>query len=517
MKQTKAAKPGLLLALTPVVLTLMILGTQIFYFGVFEPHIPLAIGLSITSLVGIYLGLQWTDIRKGIFHVIHVALPSVAVLITVGMIIGVWIASGTVPTIIYYGLKTLSPEIFLAAGMIICAVVSVSLGTSWGSVGTVGLALMGIGEGFDIPMYWTAGAVVSGSFFGDKISPLSDTTNLAPAVTGTDVFSHIKNMMATTIPAMLIALVIYLLVGFFVIDTQSISFEKINGITNTLDENFYISVWLLLPAVIVMALALKKFPPLPSLFAGVVAGGVTAVVAQGQSLQAIFDFANNGYSIQTGISEIDSLLNRGGIQSMMWTISLVLIALGFGGALEKTGCLRTIINAIKSRVTTFAGTQTAAVGTAFSTNLVAGDPYLSVALPGRMYSPVYRGMGYSTLNLSRGIEEGGTLMSPLIPWNAGGAFVISALGLGISGGNLENLLYIPFAFACWTAPIIGIVYAYAGLFSPKATEEEIAKWKSSGEEIAEFNDDGTPKVDDEKSEKSEKTDRKDDAVGERSK
>ena len=163
---------------------------------------------------------------------------------------------------------------------------------------------------------------------------------------------------------------------------------------------------------------------------------------QGQSLQAVFDYANNGYAIQTNIVEIDSLLNRGGVQSMMWTISLVLIALGFGGALETTGCLRSIINAIKSKARTFAGRQIAAVGTAFSTNLVAGDPYLSVALPGRMYSPVYRGMGYSTLNLSRGIEEGGTLMSPLIPWNAGGAFVISALGLGISGANLENLSLI---------------------------------------------------------------------------
>jgi NhaC family Na+:H+ antiporter len=210
MKRTENAKPGLLLALTPIVLTLLILGMQIFYFGVFEPHIPLAIGLAITSIVGIKLGLKWKDIERGIFHVIHVALPSVSVLITVGMIIGVWIASGTVPSIIYFGLKVLSPEMFLAAGMMICAVVSVSLGTSWASVGTVGLALMGIGEGFDIPAYWTAGAVVSGAFFGDKISPLSDTTNLAPAVTGTDVFSHIKNMMATTIPAMLIALIIYL-------------------------------------------------------------------------------------------------------------------------------------------------------------------------------------------------------------------------------------------------------------------------------------------------------------------
>lgn len=491
MKVVVHPQPPLLLALIPVVLTLLILGTQIFYFGVFEPHIPLAIGLAITSLVGIKLGLSWKDIEEGIFHVIHVALPSVSVLLTVGMIIGVWIASGTVPSIIYYGLKVLSPEMFLAAGMIICSVVSVSLGTSWGTIGTVGLALMGIGEGFDIPMYWTAGAIVSGSFFGDKISPLSDTTNLAPAVTGTNVFDHIKNMMPTTIPAMLIALTVYLIVGFFVIDTGSVSFEKINGITMALENNFDISVWLLLPALVVMGLALKKYPPIPSLFAGVVVGGLTAMIAQGQSLESIFGFANNGYFIETGIKEIDSLLNRGGIQSMMWTISLILIALGFGGALEKTGCLQSVIGAIKSKVHSFAGTQCAAVGTSFATNLVAGDPYLSIALPGRMYSPVYRGMGYSTLNLSRGIEEGGTLMSPLIPWNAGGAFVISALGLGISEGNFENLLYIPLAFACWTAPVIGIFYAYTGLFSPKATEQERQQWQDSGESIAKFNEDGS--------------------------
>lgn len=478
--------PSLLVALTPVVLTLFTLGLQIFYFGTFEPHIPLAIGLAITSIAGIFLGLTWKQIERGIFHVIHVALPSVSVLITVGMIIGVWIASGTVPTIIYFGLKAISPAYFLATGMIICSVVSVSLGTSWGTVGTVGLALMGIGAGFDIPIYWTAGAVVSGAFFGDKVSPLSDTTNLAPAVTGTDVFSHIKNMVPTTVPAMLIALVIYLIAGFNLVGNQSVSFDKIESITNALAANFTISFWLLIPALLVMVLAIKRFPPIPSLFAGVVVGAIVAMIAQGESLQSVFQIANNGFSIDTGNTEIDGLLNRGGIQSMMWTISLILIALGFGGALEVTGCLQSIIGAIRNRVRTFAGTQTSAIGTAFATNLLAGDPYLSIALPGRMFAPVYRGLRYSTLNLSRGIEEGGTLMSPLIPWNAGGAFVISALGLEFSQGNMSALLYIPLAFACWLAPVLGIFYAITGLFSPKATKEEIATWEAKGEEIAEI-------------------------------
>ena len=484
MTQAHRPHPSLLMALTPIVLTLMVLGVQLFYFKDFTPHIPIAIGLALTALVGLKEGLTWAEIEKGAFHVIHVALPSVSVLITVGMIIGVWIASGTVPTLIYYGLKVLSPELFLAASMILCAVVSVSLGTSWGTVGTVGLALMGIGSGFDIPMYWTAGAVVSGAFFGDKISPLSDTTNLAPAVTGTNIFDHIRNMLPTTVPAMLIALVIYLVVGFMLIGNEQVTFEKIDAITSTLNNSFYISPVLLIPAVLVIVLAMNKISPIPALFMGTLAGGALAMMTQGAGLHDVFTYANSGYSISTGVSEIDSLLNRGGIQSMMWTISLIIIALAFGGALERTGCLQSIIMAIRSKVKTFAGLQTSAISTSFATNVVAGDPYLSIALPGRMFAPAYRGMGYSTLNLSRATEEGGTLLSPLIPWNAGGAFVITALGLGIGGGDITNLLYIPLAFACWLSPVIGIFYAYTGMFSPKADEAEQQSWIDNDEEVA---------------------------------
>ncbi|EBA14780.1 Na+/H+ antiporter, NhaC family protein [Roseobacter sp. SK209-2-6] len=477
-------KPGLGMALLPILLTLAVLAVQLFYFGDFTPHIPLAIGIAITALVGLKLGHKWDNIEEGVFHVINISLPSVSILITVGMIVGIWIASGTVPTLIYYGLKILSPELFLAAGMVLCSIVSVSLGTSWGTVGTVGLALMGIGAGFGIPMYWTAGAVVSGAFFGDKISPLSDTTNLAPAVTGTNLFDHIRNMLPTTVPSMLIALAIYLVVGFTLIDTSKVSFERIDAITTALDNAFWISPLMLLPALLVIVLAVKKQPPIPSLFAGAVVGGIMAMACQGAGLHETFTFANSGYSIDTGVAEIDPLLNRGGIQSMMWTISLVLLALGFGGALERVGCLQAIIEVIIARVKSFGGVQTSAILTSVATNAVAGDPYLSIALPGRMYAPVYRGMKFSPLNLSRAIEEGGTLVSPLIPWNAGGAFVISALALGIADGNFENLLYIPLAFACWLSPLIGIFYAMTGLFSPKASAEEIVAWEESGEPVA---------------------------------
>jgi len=230
---------------------------------------------------------------------------------------------------------------------------------------------------------------------------------------------------------------------------------------------------LLLPPLLVVILALKKMPALPSLFAGVLMGTILAIFVQDASLHQVFGFMQSGYKIETDISEIDSLLNRGGIQSMTWVITLVMIALGFGGALERTGCLAVIIEAVIRRVNSFFGLQASATTAAIATNLVAGDPYLSIALPGRMFAPTYVKQGYSKLNLSRAIEEGGTLISPLIPWNAGGAFVITALGLGISDGNIENLLYIPLAFACWLSPVIGLLYAATGWFSPKLTESEI--------------------------------------------
>lgn len=489
-KPPVAKLPPLWMALTPIVLTLGVLMLQLFYFGHFAPHIPLAFGIAFTALMGLYNGTSWSETREGIFHVIHVSMPSLAVLIVVGMIIGVWIASGTVPALIYYGLELISPQYFLAAAMLVCSVISVSLGTSWGTVGTVGLALMGIGSGFDIPMYWTAGAVVSGAFFGDKISPLSDTTNLAPAVTGTNVFDHIRNMLPTTIPAMLIALGIYLVVGFQLVSGGTVSLDSINEIVVNLKAHFHISAWLLIPPVVVLILALLKQPPLPSLFAGVVVGGLVGMITQDNvTVNNLFVYAQNGYTIDTGVENIDTLLNKGGIQSMMWTISLMLLALGFGGALERTGCLEALINAIITKLRSFGAVQSSAIGTAFMTNVIAGDPYISIALPGRMFSPLYRGIGYSTLNLSRGLEEGGTLMSPLIPWNAGGAFCITALGLGIiDGSNMENLLYIPLAFACWLAPVIGILYGFTGWFSPKASEAERREWAEMDEAVKDMGD-----------------------------
>ena len=474
MKQTTTIPtkiPSLGIALIPIVLTIGLLGIQLFYYDDFTPHIALAIGFAITAIVGWSQGSRWKDIESGAFHVLHVAMPSIATLIVVGMLVSTWIASGTVPTLIYYGLELIDPQWFLAASMLLCAVVSVSIGTSWTTVGTVGLALIGIGSAFDIPVYWTAGAVVSGAFFGDKISPLSDTTNLAAAVTETNVFDHIKNMMPTTIPSMIIAFVIYLFVGGSSVTDLS-QLEQITTFKQGLADNFDIGFLPLLPLIVVMGLAFFKVSPIPALFAGFILGGVIAAANYGYNFNEVLTFAHSGFKIDTGTDSLNSLLNRGGVTSMTWVITLMMFALAFGGALERTGCLESVVGAIMRTTKSFKGLQTNAILTSVATNVVSGDVYLSIALPGRMYGPEYNKLGYSRLNLSRAIEEGGTLVSPLIPWNAGGAFVMGALGLSVTSGDYSALLYIPLAFACWLSPVIGIIYAQTGWFCKTAEVEE---------------------------------------------
>lgn len=458
--------PNLAVALIPIVLTIGLLGIQIFYYDDFTPHIPLAIGFAITALVGWAQGYRWKDIEEGAFHVLHVAMPSVATLIVVGMLVATWIASGTVPMLIYYGLEIIDPSWFLAASMLLCSVISLSLGTSWTTVGTVGLALVGVGNAFGIPLYWTAGAVVSGAFFGDKISPLSDTTNLAAAVSETNVFDHIKNMMPTTVPAMLIAFVIYLLVGNTATNTAEVS--QILAYQEGIKQHFEMGFLPILPLIVVLGLAFFKVSPIPALFTGAALGAIVAAINYGYNLNEVLTFAQSGFKVSTEIPALDSLLNRGGVSSMTWTFTLVMFALAFGGALERTRCLESVVHAIMKLTTGFRGLQTNVILTSIATNVVSGDVYMSIALPGRMYAPEYDKLGYDRLNLSRAIEEGGTLVSPLVPWNAGGAFVMGALGLTVAGGDYTNLLYIPLAFACWLSPVIGILYAQMGWFSKKA-------------------------------------------------
>ncbi|MBO9457003.1 Na+/H+ antiporter NhaC [Paracoccus sp. R12_1] len=473
-KAAQIEKPSVLMALIPLISTIVLVAIQVFYFKDGSPHIPLAIGVLITTTLGWFRGYRWADMQEGMFNVIHVALPAIFILYTIGLIIASWIMAGTVPLMIYYGLQVLSPSMFLFAACIVCSIVSIATGTSWGTVGTMGLALMGIGEGLGVPLAMTAGAIVSGAFFGDKMSPLSDTTNFSPAVVGTDLFTHIRNMLPVTAPAMLIALGVYLWAGHNIsgeIDTAALA-----ATTTTLKANFNLSAFMLLPAIIVMYLSIRKYPALPGLMAGVVAGVICAILVQGVGVHQAFDALLNGYKADTGVASVDTLLSKGGIMSMNWTVTLVLIALALGGALEATRCLETLLNAIIKFATTRFRLLMSSLASVLGIHLATGDVFLAMALPGRMFAPAFRGKGIHVTGLSRTMEDGATLAAPLIPWSTGGVFVASTLGVA-------TLDYWVWAIACWVSIVIDIVYAATGMFIPAATENDVAQWQERDEPV----------------------------------
>ncbi|MBU2983661.1 Na+/H+ antiporter NhaC [Lentibacter algarum] len=468
-------RPTLPFAVAPLLITIALVALQVFYYGDVSPHIPLTIGVFITAAFGWWRGYRWKQMQDGMFNVIHVALPAIFILYTIGMIIGTWIHAGTVPLMIYYGLQVLDPGYFLFAACIICSVVSIATGTSWGTTGTMGLALIGIGEGLGVPAHMTAGAVVSGAFFGDKMSPLSDTTNFSPAVVGTDLFTHIRNMMPVTVPAMLLALAAYLYFGLSFAD-GAIDQVKLDVAINTLRDKYSLSFLALLPAVVVAVLALKKMPALPGLFAGVLAGAVCAMALQGAGLHDVFNTMLFGYKADTGVAEVDALLSKGGIMSMNWAVTLILVALAFGGLLESTRCLETILNKIVSFAKTRGQLMLASLFSVLGLHVSTGDVYLAMAIPGRMFAPAFRGKGIHVSTLSRTMEDGGTLTAPLIPWSSGGVFVAATLGVA-------TLAYLPWAIACWASIVIDIAYAFTGAFVPKSTEGDLAQWKELDENV----------------------------------
>lgn len=475
-KDNNSIKPTLAMALMPIVITMALMMLQLFVYDDFTPHIPLAIGICVTGIFGKIWGFKWAEMEKGLCHVIAVALPSLGIMFIIGMIIGVWILAGTVPALIYYGLKILDPSIFLVASCLVCSVISVATGTSWGTIGTVGLALVGVGEGLGIPMGLTGGAIVSGAFFGDKISPLSDTTNMAPGVCGTDLWSHIKGMLPTTIPSMGIALVLYAFLGMKY-SSAAMQGDTVAIIIANIEKNFNLTPLVFLPAVVVIALALKRMPALPSIFIGVLTGGVVALLTQkGVSVHDVFNAMQNGYTSETGVAAVDKLLSKGGLMSMLWTVSLMMIALGFGGLLERTRCLEVVLDHICAIAKNRFGIVAASTCSSIGTNVVTGEIFLSIALPGRMFAPAYRAQGLSITNLSRSVEDGGTLIAPLVPWNVGGAFSASTMGI-------PTLVYAPFAFACWLAPCFDLLWAATGKFCPDASDEEKQRWADLGEHI----------------------------------
>jgi NhaC family Na+:H+ antiporter len=373
---------------------------------------------------------------------------------------------GTVGAMVSYGLLVLQPSFFLPAACVLCSIVSLSIGSSWTTAATVGVALMGIGAAIGVPPPMTAGAVLSGSYFGDKMSPLSDTTNLAPGIAGAQLFEHIQAMLYTTIPAWLIALVIYGVMGLFLgTDTTGYSPEGIETLRAALHQAQHISPWLFLPPVLVIALALFRVPAVPALLAATVLGGVMAALFQGEGLGSILVVSYSGYEIETGNTAVDELLNRGGMASMLDTVALVLAATAFGGIMERAGFVQVLLEALMKRVRSVGGLITATIVSCVGVNGLLCEQYLAIVLPGRMYLDSYPKFGLQPRMLSRTIEDGGTVTSCLFPWNSGGAFMAATLGVA-------TFAYVPFAFLNLLVPVIAIAYAWTGTFILREAKQE---------------------------------------------
>ncbi len=439
-------------SLIPVIALLIIIYFVVFVFGA-DAHVALILSACVAAIVAMSQGYKWDELEEGIKGSIFDTLQSMMILWTVGMIMGTWIISGIVPTIIYYGLKFISPRFFLLTACVISAIVSLVTGSSWSTVGTVGIALMGVGKGLGIPAPMVAGSIISGAYFGDKMSPLSDSTNMAPAVAGTDVFTHINHMLYTTIPALTISLVLYLIIGLRYKGSSDLT--SIANIMNGLENSFNIGPHLLIPPILIIIMIAKKAPAVPSLIISTLVGAVTALIFQGKGLGSIMESAMYGYVSTSGDAMIDELLTGGGMISMAYAITMTFSAMAFAGIMDETGMIDNIVRALAKHAKSAGGLTAMTLFSAFFMNLVTGEQYLSIILPGKMFKPEYDKRGLHPKNLSRALEDAGTVTSPLIPWNACAVFMSTTLGV-------STWRYLPYTFLNYLVPVISVIFGFIG-------------------------------------------------------
>jgi len=469
-----AKPPSLLDSVLPVVALIVLLALAVYLFGSDASSGPtqivLIIGAAIAAIIAIRNGHQWADLQTAMIGGISTAMGAILILLAVGSLIGTWLMSGTVPALIYYGLELLDPQYFFVATCLICSIASLATGSSWTVAGTLGVALIGVAMGLSLSPAIAAGAVISGAYFGDKMSPLSDTTNLAPAVAGTDLFTHIRHMSWTTVPSYLIALVLYLVIGLGTdVSSDSVALE---GLMATLNASFNITPIALLPLVVVFFLAMRKVPPLPTILFGAALGGLFAIVLQPE---AVLEFADagdlptglamtkgvwlalaDGYVATTGVAEVDDLLTRGGMSSMLVTIWLVIAALAFGAVMERAGMLERLIQGALKAAKSTGSLVTTVVLSCIGINIIAADQYIAIVLPGKMFQAEFKRRNLDPKNLSRILEDSGTLTSPLVPWNTCGAYMAATLGVA-------TFAYLPFAFLNLINPLVSIFYGITGI------------------------------------------------------
>lgn len=478
--------PSLGLAFLPVIILIALLALNVFLFGdnalSGSNQMALLIAGAVAALLAIKLNFGWEAMLKGIVKSISSALPALLILLLIGALAGTWMLSGIVPAMIYYGLDILNPTIFLFATCLICAVVSMATGSSWSTVATVGIALLGIGTALDVDSGIVAGAIISGAYFGDKMSPLSDTTNLAPAMAGTDLITHIKYMTITTVPSIVITLIIFLLLGFKGADASASS--QVVEMQAAIKSKFNLNPVLFLVPVVVIFLIVRKVPAIPALFTGALLGGVFAAIFQPDSIREVSNISGNylqasyvavmnamtvDISLVSGNTQVDELLGTGGMSGMLGTIWLIVCAMTFGGIMEATGMLRVIAQSLLSMAKSVGSLVATTTGTCIFFNVTASDQYLSIVVPGRMFADEYKQRGLEPRLLSRTLEDSGTVTSPLVPWNTCGAYHSGVLGVATG----EYLMY---AFFNLISPLMTMVVGFLGWrihVSEPATLEEL--------------------------------------------
>lgn len=449
-------------SLLPVILLMCLLAYNIFYangvlLGDYSNQFILLAVAFFGLLIGLKNKIQTKFIVKEIYHNLKSVLVPILILFLVGALAGTWLISGVIPAMVYYGLQVLEPGIFLPASVVIAAIISIATGSSWTTSATVGIALVGIGTALGIEPGMVAGAVISGAYFGDKMSPLSDTTNLAPAMAGTDLFTHIKYMSLTTIPTLVITLIIFTVISFNIETTGN---TDVSDMLQIITDTFHISSWLFLVPVTVVTLILLKVKPLLSLLSGVVLAAIFAVIFQADVILNISDSIGEGIlkailtdiQIHTDNEALNELFSSGGMNGMIWTILLIICAMIFGGVMDGIGALSIITQSLLKMTTSIFGLFASTVASCLGLNLIASDQYLAIVIPGKMFKQAYKDKNLAPENLSRTLEDAGTVTSVLIPWNTCGAYQSTVLGVSVSE-------YFFFAIFNYLSPITTLVFA----------------------------------------------------------
>ena len=471
-------KPSLLIALIPVIFLIVLLSVNVWIFGddtiSGSNQLTLLFAASVAAVLGVFYKVKFKDMLDGAVESISSAMGALIILLLIGSLAGTWMMSGIVPSMIFYGLELLNPTIFLVAACIICSIVSLATGSSWSTIATIGIAMLGIGNALGINDGLIGGAIISGAYFGDKMSPLSDTTNLAPAMAGTDLISHIKYMMWTTIPSITITLIIFLIIGIN-LEFKSGELDQVAIMQSSLSNSFNISLWSLTVPLIVIVLIIKKTPAIPALLLGAVLGGLYGVIFQPNIIQEISGEMSNtswqyfkisyisiikamtiNVDIDTQNLAVNKLISTSGMSGMLNTIWLIICAMSFGGVMEKTGFLNIITESLMKFVNSRKSLFLTTSGTCLFLNITASDQYLAIVVPGRMFASSFKKYELDPKNLSRTLEDTATVTSPLIPWNTCGATHAGVLGI-------STFIYLPYCFFNLISPIMTLIFAYGNI------------------------------------------------------